>query len=329
MGAQAQTQETALVLPSQDQVQVLIQEENRDELNRLSGLIVRQGEPFVDVQMLRAAEVILRATCNYLAPLNIVPRIPEHFGVQIVVARIDVRDVEKGGDIFCVSKEWKKNDGTKVPAKYDINARGLLKISNALGIGWLGSTRHDDGSDPFYADLEAHGSVRNFTTGEMLPISGRGDVDLREGSADAKRMSDRNLAEARRFPVRTAETRAQKRAIKKHVALVGSMTKDVFERPFAAPVLVFDSRNVHSQEAAMVHHQVVMQAASRASSMLFGGQSRAVPAMPAFTGQPQTPPKSPPPPLPGQDAGAEYVDHETGEVSGEPDGFAMPFGEPF
>jgi len=305
--------ETALVLPSQDEIRTLIKDGKAAEVKSLSRQIVRQGEPFVDLQLLRSAEEVLRSTFNYLAPVNLVPRIPEHFGAQIVIVKIDDRDVEQGGEIFCVSKAWTKNNGDKVPAKYDINARGLLKISNALGIGWLGSTRHDDGSDPFYADIEAHGYARSFTTGEMIPISDRGDVDLRDGSADAKAMSAKRLAEARRFVVRTALTRAQKRAIKKHVNLVGSMTKDVFSRPFAAPVLVFDSRNVHSQEAAIAHHQMIMQASMAAQNALFGGTQSAS-SGPMLPGPHQSK-GSPPPPIE-----SEVVDEETGEVTEQPKG---------
>ncbi len=326
MGA-ATTQEMALVLPSQDEVRALIKDKKTTEINELSRRIVRQNLPFVDVEIFRAAEEILRETYNYLAPVNLVPRIPEHFGVQINIVSIPFKDIEQGGEVFRVSGEWTKRDGTKVPAKYDINARALMRLADAAGIGWLGSVRHDDGSDSFYCDLEVHGIARKFLTGEKSPISGRKQVDLREGSQETKEMSPKQLSQARRFVLEHAETKAKKRAIRHCVALPGNFTQDFFTRPIAIPMLVFDSRNVYSQAAEMVHHQMVLQAATSASSMLFGGgQPLDMPMMPAFTGQPQHVHRTPPPSLP---PGGDPVDHDDQGDDPGPGATGSLYGEPF
>lgn len=126
--------------------------------------------------------------------------------------------------------------------------RGLLKhsldrIAGAAGISWdaLASGRLDDGSDPHYCHFRAVGSYRAFD-GARVAISGEVEIDLRDGSPQIE--SEKQLAQARKFILRHAESKAKNRAIRS-LGVKTSYKAEELTKPFVVAKVMFTG---HSED---------------------------------------------------------------------------------
>lgn len=313
MNNEKENKETALAIPSGAEVKrLLATEEGTQKLLQLSSILL-DGKAYIDLDAYRAAEEVLRAVCNYCAPLRKMNRIPKCFGIEPRVVIVDARPIDKGGEVFRTVKGY---DGK--PDKWSFGKVVMMKLSQAAGINWLSSVRHDDASDPHYAEIEVHGSILGFD-GSWKHMTGRKSVDLRDGSGEAKEMSPGQLAQARRFPVELAETKAKKRAISQHLCLEGSYTLEQLNKPFVVPAVVIDSENTDSEHERAVIRAEIVKNAMRGRAALYGSDpSTSIPALP---------PVKPPPPLEATAAQPEYIDEETGEVRNQAE--ADPFSSDF
>lgn len=283
-----------------------------EELKAL--LAITDGRQFVDLDEFRRAEEAIRKIANYLAPLRRMTRVPEFFAIEPRVVMIDARPMDEGGEVF---ETVKAKDGK--PAKYSFGKAPMMRLSRAGGFDWIRSERCDDRSDPFYAEIEVYGRCRDFD-GQVRPLFGRKAADLRDGSGEAKMMSASRLAQARRFVMELAATKAKKRAIADHLALEGSYPLAKIALPFVVPILVLSGDNVRDEEGRRLFRQAMLMNATFAGQMLFGGQSPDPMQLLAGAASERRP--APPPPI--DSSVSDEVDPETGEVAA-PDG-EDPFG---
>lgn len=186
----------------------------------------------VDPQELTAQLDALRQHFNVISPMIGVSQFAPGYGVNLVVVRIDptITDEKNGRGVDTYKG---KIHGANERA---LNKSGLLKISQALGIQWAAPKRLDDGSQANYWHWQHYGWIRTYD-GQMLPVTGSRELDLRNGSAEAAAMSAGQLPVARTFGNEICETKAMERAIRNFVAQ--SYTVEQLQKPFLIPRFSF------------------------------------------------------------------------------------------
>jgi hypothetical protein len=170
---------------------------------------------------------------NVISPMIAVSEFAPGYGVNLVVVKIDSTITDeatgRGVDTYFSKKVHKANERA-------LNKSGLMKISQALGIQWTAPKRLDDGSQANYWHWQYFGFIRTYD-GQMQPVTGSRELDLRTGSAEASGMSEGQLKVARTFGNEICETKAMQRAIRN---LVGqSYTVEQLAKPFLIPRFSF------------------------------------------------------------------------------------------
>jgi hypothetical protein len=242
---------------------------------------------------------------NVISPMIAVSQFAPGYGVNLVVVSIDSKIVDettgRGTDTYHSKKIHKPNERA-------LSKNGLLKISQALGIQWAPPKRLDDGSEANRWQWQYYGVVRNYD-GQLQPVTGSRELDLRTGSAEAAGMSDGQLKVARTFGNEICETKAMERAIRNYVRQV--YTVEELAKPFLIPRFSF-TPDMSDPEIK----KLVTERALNGMSSLYPPpavempSSAAAPAAAAALPAPKSnpfaePPKSASPAIPG--AAADFV----------------------
>jgi hypothetical protein len=244
--------------------------------------------PLAKIEQLRETFDRLSQVANVLAPMAMGDTILPLHAVSLRAVIVDGQSETYSGG-FCKS-------GTRALGKV-----ALRKIAAAAGMQMLGNHRCDDGSDPHYCRIQAAVRVRDFD-GTWRPVIQTRAVDLREGSATAKRMTPQELNGAREHIESLAESKALNRCIRDAFALKQTYTPQELQRPFVIPKLVpaLDPNDPEDRKA-------LRDMAMGREAALYGGAGAAIdPALPMLP----APPTTPPPPVNARASEADDDDED-------------------
>jgi hypothetical protein len=191
-------------------------------------------EPTADPHRVGAA--LLEAAqrgCNVLAPTTLIDFVPPDHMLSIRVVQFPVEGMQGATS----NGTWYKTDG----GKYALHRSALDMLAAAAGISTVSSIV----SSPERFYWRATNTIRMKTfEGTWRTIVASREVDLRDGSADAKKLLDGNngakaLQNARIHGPQVCETKARNRAIRAAIGIKGAYSPDEAERPFVFPALTW------------------------------------------------------------------------------------------
>lgn len=132
-------------------------------------------------------------------------------GIVVTVSSVTldprVNEYGQGIDTYFSKGFMRAPDGIHAPtAQRAPNKVGLLRIAQCAGIRWRPEQciRTDNGKEPLYWSFSVAGEYLT-PDGIWLPITGTSEVDLREGSAQSKAMTEKQVAMQRQFGLALAE----------------------------------------------------------------------------------------------------------------------------
>jgi len=187
--------------------------------------------PIEKIERLREVYGDLASRVNLVTPLQSPDFIPASHKVslRVVVLSADVN----GGDVYKDDHFCEKDE--RAPTKV-----GLLKILQAAGGDVVAEKcrRVDDRKDPRYVEFTS--TIRiPMLDGTVKEFAKTRRVDHRAGADETKGWSEKRLAQARKFTLELAETKALNRAIREGLALKQKYTEAELARPFVVPALVY------------------------------------------------------------------------------------------
>jgi hypothetical protein len=250
------------------------------------------NHPITDIAELNRALALADQLGNLLSPVSAVDTIPQMHAVSFRYVFLDEGDVYRGQQ-FCQENE-------RAPSR-----QGLLKLWRTAAGRDVYSKRVDD-NDEHVRTYEVAVALKSIDGREVQTIKQK-EVDLRPGSPQVERMTDKQLAHNRQMIGTFAEGKAHNRAVRQAMNLKQKYTLQQLERPFIIPVLLpmLDTSDVQIRRLVAAHALGVV-------GELYGQRERQ--ALPAA--QPET----------------VVVDRRSGEVvDGElldDDDFEMPPEEP-
>lgn len=193
---------------------------------------------------------IAQEKCHLISPATACPRLPPGCVVGLNVVPIVVA-----------------NDSHDVGAgKRGLLRTALLRLANAAGIQWLGSTRIDPGTDPYYVHWHATGVWRSLD-GTWLPVVGDCQMDLRNGSAQvakilesARATEKRSAEEVGRVQLRDtrakilehAQSKAECRGIRKALAIRSYTERELSDKPFVVARMMWVGNPNDPQDRAAI-----------------------------------------------------------------------------
>lgn len=162
-------------------------------------------------------------------------------------------------------------DSYPVEGKHGLSKNQIEKIGQAAGISWKDIERKDDRRQPHYYEFKAVGTILDFD-GMPKDCIGNKVVDLRSDDGtghpgkDARGMSDKQLAQARKFGAEQCATKSMLRCISAALAIKRAYPKEWFDRPVVVPRLSPDTEDEQARN-------MVMASAFGATSALYGKPS--------------------------------------------------------
>ena len=184
--------------------------------------------PLSKVEEFNAAVARAEGQANLLLPIQRLDHIPPMMSISMRVVQIDPRPQQKEvyrGKAFCGPNEVAL---TKV---------GISKLWTNAGGQIVQSYRTDDRSDPLYCSWCAVGEITLLDGHRVQQIANK-EIDLRDGSSEAKTMTPRQLAEARRHISTVCESKALNRMVRGILSLKQKYNVSEIQRPFVVPALV-------------------------------------------------------------------------------------------
>lgn len=178
----------------------------------------------------------LEQNCHLVSPSTRVDQIPEGFGIQVDLVRIDV--APEGFDLF------------ELQGKVGLTAVALQRIRNATTLSWSPSESGILAKERDCVLYRAVGYYQTFDQ-QFRPATGHVELDARDGSplierikASSKRKKDsdggaREILELRTFLLRRAETMAKSRAIADMGVRRYYENRNELLKPFGVARLVF------------------------------------------------------------------------------------------
>jgi len=216
--------------------------------------------------------------CHLVSPFPAVGQLPEGFGVQIALVRVD-----REHDCYPTRDQDRP---------FGIGKAALDRIGHAIGLTWDvdRSRRLDDASDSQYCHWRAVGHYRT-SDGQVATIKGEKEVDARQGSAQIAGKSNKQVAGLREHLMSHAETKARLRAIRS-MGIRTAYSAAELEVPFACVRLVFTG---HSEDPALRARfaELTAQSFLGASGALY--QTGGPPDLPRLSTPPAPVTHSPPP----------------------------------
>lgn len=172
-----------------------------------------------------------------------------------------VNEYGQGVDTYYSKAFMKAPEGLHAPsAQRAPNKVGLLRIAQCAGVRWRADQcrRMDDGKEALYWSFSVAGEYLT-PDGIWLPITGTSEVDLRDGSPQAKAMQERQLAMQRQFGLALAESKAKNRAIRSLGLQSAYTVDDLIKKPFLVLRATFQP-DVDDEVGRRVFAQVAMGA---------------------------------------------------------------------
>ncbi len=187
---------------------------------------------------------------HLITPQTVVGALPPGFGIALSVVWVDV-----------------DNETYGIPSK-DADKRGLdkialAKIAAAAGVDWDPelSRRMDNHSHPHYCHWKAVAYVKNFD-GSVRTEPGNVEIDLRDGSEEAAKASEKELPIQRKFIMRNAESKAMNRAIRRLGVQTSYTREQLRSKPFVVCRLMYtgqsddpEIRKMLAEKAFDNHHR--------------------------------------------------------------------------
>lgn len=203
-----------------------------NEKKQLPALASQLGLPdspvteIVEVQ--NAMHTATAQGCNVLAPTMDLQFMPPGHQMMIRAVQFDARF--NGSDSS--NGTWYKTDGGNLA----LHGSALNMLAAAAGISIVSThvertTRHV-WSSTVHAVMTGFDGARRFVAKSKV-------VDLREGSDEARGMSDNQKKNARKHGAALCESKASNRVIRAMLGLKTSYTKQEAAQPFVFPTLVF------------------------------------------------------------------------------------------
>ena len=114
----------------------------------------------------------------------------------------------------------------------------LNQLASLCGMTWIDFQRTDDGGTPLYWRFAGLASCK-FFDGTIREVTGVGESDLRDGSAEIASVKDKQLVGMRAKGSQRAESIAKARIIRELFGLRQKYSIEEADMPFVFPALVF------------------------------------------------------------------------------------------
>lgn len=173
---------------------------------------------------------------HVMSPAISISQMAQGYGANLAVVQIDPtvvfdepHDPKSGTGPDCY---WSKSIHSGDRNKRSLRKEGLLKLCQAIGVQWdpTHCRRLDDGKQRFFWRWQYFGYVRTHD-GQVQPLQGSFELDLRDGGGDAVGMKAPQLNKARANGNEVCETKAMLRAIRT-LRIQQSYTVDELKKPF-------------------------------------------------------------------------------------------------
>jgi hypothetical protein len=233
-----------------------------------------------DPQALTNQLTALQAHYHVMSPAISVSQMAPGFGANLAVVQIDPAVVMdkygNGAGADC----YYSNSLLKDQNKRALNKQGLLKIAQAAGIQWVPEhcRRMDDGKERYLWRWQYFGYVRTHD-GQLQPVQGSRELDLRDGSAEATAMKDQQLDKARAVGNQVCETKAMQRAIRT-LGIRQAYTLDELKKPF----LIVRFSFTPDMSDPEIKKAVTLQAMGGLGALYQAPAANVLPALPETTG---------------------------------------------
>ena len=121
-----------------------------------------------------------------------------------------------------------------------LTAAGLDKLAQVAGVQFVKSERTDDRTDPHFCEYQVEVKLLDIDGSWRTVIASRA-VNLRDGSPEVVRMSDKELARARQNICALAESKARNRCYRPILGIQAEYTPQDLEKPFVVVRMVPDT----------------------------------------------------------------------------------------
>lgn len=228
--------------------------------------------------------------CHLVSPATSCGRVPEGFTVAISTVVVDIEretypavpdDDEKKSIVRHGDVDGRDRSLSKV---------ALNRIANAAGVSWDDEKCRLLSKELHYRHYKAVGSYKHFDNHDVT-ITGEKEIDLRDGSVLAGKISTKRLLQERINILSNCETKAKLRALRE-MGIRSSYTREELMMPFVIARLMFTGQ---SSDPAL-RREFAMMIARRALGVggahekLYGRPADAPPAT-------EDPEAHPPPPV--------------------------------
>lgn len=206
-----------------------------------TALSVLPQSPIAKIEDLRAHIETVCKVANFVSPFTGMDYIPEMHRVSFRTVVIDhtLRAVTRGGYTNHIGTDTYRDQKFCEENERALTKVGILKIFRAAGIDVVRSVRTDDRSDALYGEWVVEIEVPELD-GRRSRMTATRTIDLRPGSPQREKMSDKQAGQAVQVILENAETKALLRAARAALQLRQKYTVEELSKPFVIPVLVPD-----------------------------------------------------------------------------------------
>lgn len=245
-------------------------------------------DPLKLTEQLRAME----QTFHVMSPTISIGQMAQGYGANLAVVQIDSTLTtcdDKSGtgpDTY-----WSRAIHGADKNKRSLRKEGLLKLCQAAGIQWVPQhcRRLDNGKQRYFWRWQYFGLVRTHD-GQYQPVQGSKELDLRDGSPDAKAcVSPQQLAKARQNGNEVCESKAMLRAIRS-LRVQQSFTVEELKKPF----LIVRFSFTPDMEDPEIKKAVTLQAMSGIASLYGSMADGPLAALPEPSPEPDDDPEDEP-----------------------------------
>lgn len=176
----------------------------------------------------------LRQHYHVMSPAISVSQMAPGFGANLAVVQIDTTVTWNKEETSAIGPDtyWSKTIHGGDKSKRSLRKEGILKLGQAIGVQWVPEhcRRTDNRKEPYLWSWQYFGAVRTHD-GQVMPLQGSYELDLRDGSAAAKAMTANQLPKARQNGNEVCETKAMLRALRT-LGIQQAYTVDELKKPF-------------------------------------------------------------------------------------------------
>lgn len=226
----------------------------------------------------------LRQHYHVMSPAISVSQMAPGFGANLAVVQIDTtvvfnkdRTSASGPDTYYSASIHSKDEN-----KRSLRKEGILKLGQAIGVQWVPEhcRRTDNRKDPYLWSWQYFGAVRTHD-GQVMPLQGSYELDLRDGSATARSMTGNQLPKARQNGNEVCETKAMLRALRT-LGIQQAYTVDELKKPFLIVRFSFTPDMADPAIKALVTQQAMSGIGALYSTPTMGAlPAPSLPALPA------------------------------------------------